>query len=83
VFLPLWFGLGLPDTRPAVSVGALVSVASLPDARALRRQFRRLKGTLVDTLAAGDLPATAAPVVLRTAVAGAVTRERHLSSTVQ
>jgi hypothetical protein len=78
-FLPLWFGLGLPSARPSATIGALVAVASLPDARRLRSQFRALKGRLVDALASGTLPATAAPGVLVAAVAGLEARERYLS----
>jgi hypothetical protein len=79
-FLPLWFGLGLPAARPAVTVGALVAVASLPDARRLRSQFRTLKRRLVDALVTGRLPATAAPAVLAAGIVGLEDRERYLSA---
>lgn len=78
-FLPLWFGLPLPDPDPSPRSGALVEVTSLGDARLLRDSFRCVKGALADTLAAGTLPAAAAPVVLRGAIAGLDGRERYVA----
>jgi len=78
-FLPLWFGLPLPDVRPVPACGALVAVRSLAEVRVLRVRFRRLKGVLADALRAGTTPATAAPLVLRAAVAGLGGRERYCS----
>jgi hypothetical protein len=78
-FLPLWFGLGLPTARPAPTIGSLVAVDSLADARRLRSRFRTLKGHLADVLAAGDLPATTAPAVLFAAVWCLEDREWYLS----
>jgi hypothetical protein len=78
-FLPLWFGLPLPDADPSPRSGALVEVASPGDARLLRDRFRRIKGALADALAAGTLPAAAGPVILRNAIAGLDGRERYVA----
>lgn len=79
VFRPLWFGLPLPTASPSPGVGALVAVGSLHDARKVRVGFRALKGTLADALTAGIIPVTAAPAVLRAAVARLDGRERYLA----
>lgn len=64
VFLSLWFGLPLASVRAHPGVGALVAVGSLSDARACRRGFRSLKGTLTDAALAGTIPWAAVPVAL-------------------
>jgi hypothetical protein len=79
VFLPLWFGLPLPDTDPSPRSGALVEVASLGDAGLLRERVRELKVTIADALAADTLPWAAAPAVLRGAIAGLDGRERYVA----
>lgn len=77
-FLPLWFGLPLVSTTARPTVGALVAVESVHDARALRRGFRSLKGALADAVAAGTLPLSAVPLVLVAAVVHRSGRERYL-----
>lgn len=79
VYLPVWFGLPLSDRVAAPTVGALVAVESLADARTLRRQFRRLKGALADAVSTGRLPASSPPLVLAAAIANLTDRERHLA----
>ncbi|WP_302082785.1 hypothetical protein [Salinibaculum rarum] len=77
-FLSLWFGLPLASASVNPAVGALVAVDSLPDARGLRRWFRRVKGSLADAVSAGTVPAATAPLVLVAAVTGLTGRERYL-----
>lgn len=78
-FLALWFGLPLASTSAHPAVGALVAVDSLLDARALRRWFRWLKGSLADAVTAGAIPMVAAPLVLSAAISRLSARERYLS----
>lgn len=80
VFLPLWFGLPVPDARPSPTSGAVVAVTSLRDANLVRVRFRTLKGALADAIAGGTLPVTAAPFVLRGAIAACEDREFHVAS---
>lgn len=77
-FLSLWFGLPLASTTARPTVGTLVAVESLHDARALRRWFRSLKGALADAVAAGTLPFSAVPQVLVAAVVHRSGRECYL-----
>lgn len=76
--LSLWFGLPLAATTARPTVGALVAVESVSDARALRRWFRSLKGTLADAVTDGLLPLSVAPLVLVAAVVHLSGRERYL-----
>lgn len=63
-FLALWFGLPLGGTECRLGAGTAVEVSSVQDAREVRAAFREFKGRLVDALESGDLPASAAPLVL-------------------
>jgi hypothetical protein len=76
-FLPLWFGLPLADHVAPPTAGTLVAVRSVPEARALRQWFRRLKGRLADALLTGHLPLSAAPLVLSAAVLSLRPRELY------
>ncbi len=80
VFLPLWFGLPLSDAQPDPSVGALVAVASLADARTCRRWFRSVKSAIADAVTGGEIPWAAAPVVLAASIDGLLGRERYLTA---
>lgn len=77
-FLSLWFGLPLASTTAAPGGGALVSVGSVADARAIRRWFRTVKETLADAVTAGVLPDAVTSVVLATIVTSLPGREWHL-----
>lgn len=78
VFVPVWFGLPLPETVAAPTAGALVAVRSLPDARRVRTGMDELKGALADALVAGWLPAPAAALVPPAAVGALTGRERYV-----
>lgn len=78
VFLSLWFGLPLASTIAVPGSGALVSVGSVADARAIRRWFRTAKGTLADAVTAGVLPYAVTSVVLATIVTSLPDRESYL-----
>ncbi|MEF8784832.1 MAG: hypothetical protein V5A45_02785 [Haloarculaceae archaeon] len=77
-FLSLWFGLPLASTTARPTVGALVAVESLADARAIRRWFRSLKGNLADEVTAGTLSPSVVPLILVAAVIHLSGRERYL-----
>lgn len=80
-FVSLWFGLPLVGATGAhPGVGALAAVDSVADARALRRWFRSVKGTLTDAVTTGALPIATAPLALTAAVASRGGRERYLVS---
>lgn len=67
-FLTFWFGLPLSKATRTPGLGALLGVRSLQDARQLRTEFRELKGVLADSLLRGAVPATWAPLVVRSAL---------------
>lgn len=77
--LPLWFGLPLSDVMAAPTLGALVGVRSLPDARAVRAWFRRVKGALADAVVAGSLPAPVAALAPLAAVGSLRGRPVHVA----
>jgi hypothetical protein len=79
VFVPVWFGLPVAGRLAAPTAGGLVAVPSLWDARRLRAAVRDLKAAVADAVAAGSLPAPAAPLVLSAALAAIDGRERHLA----
>lgn len=79
VFVPLWVGLPLADKKFPPTVGALLSVRSLPDVRGVRDWFREIKGSLADAVRAGRLSHSDAISLLQDLISRVPDRECHVS----
>lgn len=56
VFIPLWFGISVPERSVRSDIGTLVYVRSFTAVRHCRETLRKFKGTVLDGVQDGTLP---------------------------
>lgn len=67
VFIPLWFGIAVPEHTERADIGALVPVRSFTTVEHCREALRQFKGPVLDSVRDGTMPSDLATTLLERA----------------